>query len=116
MWTRNITLKSIATYLNGYIHALHDNNLIRVMQPDSFQDWITNKLDFRESTTSWTNKILAITIIGLNPKSVHWNDFNSNVTKGIHRDSIKNFYELLKTYKKDYLKHQILKEMKLIII
>jgi hypothetical protein len=99
MWTGELTLKSIRTFINGYSCALHKYEIIDFNKKDepNFHDWTAKKLGFYESTAGWQNMILAVTI-GLNPKEIKWENYDSNVTKEQHEKSIKNFYELLEEY------------------
>lgn len=99
LWTGQYTLKGLHTYLAGYEHAVRDNNLRRQEDEDvePFFDWIANKLGFYESTAGWANMILAVTI-GLDPKHLDWNNYDSKVTREQHDLSFKKFYELLEEY------------------
>ncbi|OUS02644.1 hypothetical protein A9Q86_02940 [Flavobacteriales bacterium 33_180_T64] len=99
LWTGEINLKSISIFLNGYSLALHEHDILQspVELEINFHDWIANKLGFYESTSGWNNMILAITI-GLNPKNIKWENYDSKVTNEQHEMSIKKFYELLEEF------------------
>ncbi|MCD2259122.1 hypothetical protein [Psychroserpens luteolus] len=99
MWTGETSLKSIRIFLNGYSIALREHNILQSSEEleINFHDWIANKLGFYESTSGWPNMILAVTI-GLNPKSIKWENYDSKVTKEQHEKSIKKFYELLEEF------------------
>lgn len=98
MWTGENTLKSIGIFLTGYYSALLENNLIgNSNSEESFHNWVADKLGFYESTAGWGNMILAVTI-GLNPKKISWENFDSEVDKNQHEMSIRKFYELLEEF------------------
>lgn len=99
MWTGELTLKSIRTFLNGYSFALHEHKLFDLndQSEPNFHDWTANKLDFYESTAGWQNMILAVTI-GLDPKILNWENYDSQITKEQHEMSIRKFYELLEEF------------------
>ncbi len=102
MWTGELTLKSIRTFLDGYSFALIENKLIEQDESNdpNFHDWIANKLGFRESTAGWHNMILAYTI-GLDPNNIQWEEYDSGISKELHEKSIKRFYTLLDEFVKD---------------
>lgn len=102
MWTGELSLKSIRTFIDGYSFALYEHNLIESDEDNgaNFHDWVANKLGFYESTAGWQNMILAVTI-GLNPKSIKWENYDSSVTKKQHENSIRKFYELLEEFVKE---------------
>ncbi len=99
MWTGELTLKSIRTFLDGYSCALFDHKIIGLNKRDepNFHDWTAHKLGFYESTAGWQNMILAVTI-GLDPNNIEWENYDSQVTKEQHEMSIKKFYELFEEY------------------
>ncbi len=101
MWTGELTLKSIRTFLDGYSFALHEHKLNELdnHEEPNFHDWVASKLGFNESTAGWQNMILAVSI-GLDPKTIEWEDYDSMVTKDQHEKSIKLFYELLEEFMK----------------
>ena len=100
MWTGELSLKSIRTFLDGYWYALNEHQLVETEIELNFHDWIANKLGFYESTAGWQNMILAVTI-GLNPKTIEWEDYDSEVTKEQHEQSIRKFYELVEEFVKE---------------
>lgn len=102
MWTGELSLKSIRTFLDGYTFALYQHNLINTEKENelNFHDWVANKLGFYESTAGWQNMILAVTI-GLEPKTIRWENYDSEVTKEQHETSIRKFYELLEEFVKE---------------
>ena len=99
LWTGDIRLKSIRTFLDGYSYALYENNLNNSTNSEelNFHDWVANKLGFNESTAGWHNMILAVTM-GLDPKKMEWKNYDSEVTVNEHKESIKLFYKLLEEY------------------
>ena len=100
MWTGELSLKSIRTFIDGYSFALSEYQLIETNEKElNFHDWVANKLGFYESTAGWQNMILAVTI-GLDPKTIRWENYDSEVTKEQHEKSIRKFYELLEEFVK----------------
>ena len=99
MWTGELSLKSIRTFLEGYSCALHDHNLITSNHKEglNFHDWVAHKLGLSSSSAGWQNMILAITL-GLDPNTVSWENYDAEVTKEQHERSIRMFYELLEEY------------------
>ena len=102
MWTGELSLKSIRTFLDGYSYALDQHKIINPDKEDelNFHDWVANKLGFYESTAGWQNMILAVTI-GLDPKSIRWENYDLEVTKEQHETSVRKFYELLEEFVKE---------------
>lgn len=99
LWTGANTLQSIRTFLDGYSYALYEHS-ISIVSDDSeldFHNWVAKKLGFYESTAGWQNMILAVSL-GLNPKKIKWENYDSVVTKQQHEKSIQKFYELLEEY------------------
>lgn len=100
MWTGELSLKSIRTFIDGYSFALSEHQLIETNEKElNFHDWVANKLGFYESTAGWQNMILAVTI-GLDPKTIRWENYDYEVTKEQHEKSIRKFYELLEEFVK----------------
>lgn len=101
MWTGELSLKSIRTFLGGYTFALYEYKLIDLDEnkEEDFHDWVANKLGFDESTAGWQNMILAVSI-GLDPKEIDWDNYDLEVTKEQHEKSIRKFYELLEEFVK----------------
>jgi len=99
MWTGELSLKSIRTFLDGYSFALQEHRLIKPYEENeqNFHDWVAEKLGFDESTSGWQNMILAATL-GLNTKSIKWEGYDSQVSKEQHEKSITKFYELLEEF------------------
>lgn len=99
MWTGEHTLKSIRIFSEGYSVALCENEIMDLSNQSSlnFNDWIANRLGFSESTAGWQNMILAVTL-GLNPKRIEWENYDSDVTYDQHIKSIEKFYELLEEF------------------
>ncbi|WP_367388438.1 hypothetical protein [Lewinella sp. LCG006] len=99
MWTGELTLKSIKTFLDGYSFALYEHKLtdLKKQSEPNFHDWTAKKLGFYESTAGWQNMILAVAI-GLNPKTIKWENYDPQVTKEQHEMSIRKFYELLEDF------------------
>ena len=99
MWTGELTLKSIRTFLDGYSYAFIENKLDDQSGSNEldFHDWIAAKLGFNESTAGWQNMILAYTI-GLDPKNIRWEAYDIGISKELHEKSIKQFYALLEEY------------------
>ena len=99
MWTGELSLKSIRTFLSGYSYALEEYNLDeeQIVDQPNFHDWVAEKLGFFESTPGWANMILAVTI-GLNPKKIDWTNYDLSVTKEQHKKSIQKFYLLLEEF------------------
>lgn len=103
MWTGDVSLRSIHTYLSGYEHALSDLKVIpsSLAAPDPFFDWVANKLGYYESTAGWANMILAYSM-GFEPRQISWNEFlEAPVTKDNHLKSIELFYQLLEAYRQE---------------
>lgn len=102
MWTGELTLKSMKTFLDGYAYALIEHALMdqnKLTEP-SFHDWVANRLGFRESTAGWHNMILAHTL-GLDPKKIRWENYDSDVSNELHEASIRQFYLLLDEFMKE---------------
>ncbi len=100
MWIGDETLKSLSSCLCGYYYALIDYELIKKkpqQEEPNFHHWVANKLGFYESAAGWPNMILAVTL-GLNPQTISWNGYATNVTREQHKLSIKRFYELLEEF------------------
>lgn len=99
MYTGEYTLKSIRIFLEGYSFSLRENEIMDLSNQSSpnFNDWIANRLGFSESTAGWKNMILAVTL-GLNPKNIEWENYDSYVTHDEHIKSIEKFYELLEEF------------------
>lgn len=98
MWTGELGLKSIRTFIDGYRFALSERQVTFLDQ--DFNDWVAHKLGFGESTAGWQNMILAVTL-GLHPKTLKWENYDADVTKEQHEKSISKFYELLEEYMTD---------------
>lgn len=102
MYTGELSLKSIHTFLQGYSMALQQHQLLEIDNPTSFHDWVAQKLGFYESTAGWANMILATTL-DLNPATISWEDyFTLTVSKAQHQQSIELFYQLLEEYKNNH--------------
>lgn len=99
LWTGENSLQSIRTFLDGYSLALNEYKIPNKSDDVelNFHNWIAKKLGFFESTAGWQNMILAVTL-GLNPKKIKWEDYDSKVTKQQHEKSIQKFYEMLEEY------------------
>lgn len=97
LWTGELSLQSIRTYLDGYTMALHQNKLLAITGEPNFHDWVAHKLGFYESTAGWHNMILAITL-GFNPKQIEWEDYAKEATKKQQLQAIQHFYELLEIF------------------
>jgi len=98
MWLSQNTLKSYHSFLMGYSCALHEYEIKENFGISfEFMEWTANKLGYFESTAGWANMILASTL-GLNPKKTTWENYDANVTKEEHLNSVKKFYELLDEY------------------
>lgn len=95
MWTGELSLKSIRTFIDGYRFALSERQSTLIDQ--DFNDWVAHKLGFGESTAGWQNMILAVTL-SLHPKTLKWENYDADVTKEQHEKSISKFYELLEEY------------------
>ncbi|WP_288341165.1 hypothetical protein [uncultured Roseivirga sp.] len=103
MWTGELSLKSIRTFIDGYSFALHEHKMIDLDEDneENFHDWLAKKLGFYESTAGWQNMILAVTI-DLDPKNIKWDNYDSSVTKEQHENTIRKFYELLEEFVKEH--------------
>ncbi len=101
MWTGENSLKSIKTFLDGYLFALEEYGILKSENKIeiSFNDWIAEKLGFYESTAGWPNMILAVTL-GLNPKKINWENYDKGASKEQHEESIRKFYELYEEFVK----------------
>ncbi|GAA3514957.1 hypothetical protein GCM10022393_31130 [Aquimarina addita] len=98
MWLSEVTLKSYDSFLMGYSCAIREYKIKENFGITfDFMEWTANKLGYFESTAGWANMILASTI-GLNPKEIRWENYNTNVTKEQHQNSVKKFYELIDEY------------------
>ena len=102
MWTGEITLKSIHTYLSGYYQALVDQKAVsKPHTADSFHDWVAKRLGYFESTAGWTNMITAYSL-GLDSKNISWENFSKTSLSEEHHDkSIRIFYVLLEEFKNE---------------
>ena len=100
MWTGENSLRSMATYVQGYKDALGDNNLIAETDlDDPFFDWVAGKLGYFESTAGWANMILAYSL-GFDPRLIEWEQFLARPVSGQeHSRSIELFYNLLDEFK-----------------
>jgi len=101
MWISEVTLKSYNSFLTGYSCALNEYNIKEDIGISfEFMEWIAKKLGYFESTAGWANMILAATI-GLNPKSIKRKNYDVNVTKEQHLNSVNKFYQFIEEYIKE---------------
>ena len=102
MWSGEVTLQSIRSYVSGYYHALIDNNIVQPSNlVDPFFHWVAERLGYYESTAGWANMILAH-CTGCNPNDINWEEFLATpVTKEQHLKSVNLFYELVEQYKSE---------------
>ena len=103
MWTGEISLKSIHTYLSGYYHALSDNSITQQPNDDElFFDWVAKKLGYYESTAGWANMILAH-CMEFEPRNIKWEKvFDTPVSAEQHLKSVSLFYKLLDEFKDEH--------------
>ncbi|MCW9016555.1 MAG: hypothetical protein OQJ89_06310, partial [Kangiellaceae bacterium] len=94
MYVGEVSLYSLMTYLHGYEMAMRDAEVEDESQPkfQDFHEFVRSHYGYFESTAGWARMILAVTI-GLNPKNVSWEGFDSDVTYEQHVESVKTFYE-----------------------
>ena len=98
MWLGECTLKAFCTFLMGYQSSLVDRGFDDDILPSyEFFEWVKDKLGYYESTAGWANMILASTM-GLNPKTIKWEDYDKEVSIEQHLSSIKKFYELVEEF------------------
>lgn len=102
MFTGELSLRSIHTFLQGYSMALDQHQLLKSPDTFSFNEWVAQQLGFKESTAGWANMILAVTL-GLEPTTISWEECLAlPVSKEQHQQSIKLFYQLLEDYKNNH--------------
>ena len=103
MFVDEVTLKGIRTLTCGYEMAMRDANVQNGSSPafHEFHEYVREIYGYRESTAGWPNMILAV-ILGLNPKTISWEKYDSGVTENQHKDSIEEFYRLLDNFRGTY--------------
>lgn len=100
MYMSDITLNHFMTYLFGYEMAMRNVGIKDMSKPkfQGFHEFVKEKYGYFESTAGWANMILAATI-GLSPKNIRWENYDINVTREQHLESIKTFYSLINEYR-----------------
>lgn len=103
MYTGEMTLQGIITYMNGYSLALHDvGYLNEKFNEISFTDFVAKKLGHSSSVAGVVNMILAYDC-GISPKEINWDEFlKQTKTEEQHKNSIQTFYKLLDEYMETY--------------
>jgi hypothetical protein len=100
MYIGDVTLKNLSIYLNGFNMAMINAEVKDISNPDfySFNNFIKEKFGYSEPTAGWANMILAVSI-GLTPKNVIWENYDTAITDEQHIESVKLFYKLLHEFR-----------------
>jgi hypothetical protein len=87
-------------FLGGYQMAMQHAGIEEVSEPpfQGFHDWVATRLGFFESTAGWSNMLMAVTL-GLNPKSIRWENYDASATQETHKQALDTFFTLLDQYR-----------------
>lgn len=100
MYVGEIDLNYINSFIWGYEMAMDDAGVEDVSRPEfrKFHEFVRAKYNYYESTAGWANMIKAV-VLGLNPETVCWEGYDSEMTIEQQKQALSKFYELLDEFK-----------------
>ncbi|WP_020407215.1 hypothetical protein [Hahella ganghwensis] len=100
MYTGEVSLASLNTFLCGYQMAMDGVGAVDIASPGfgGFFEWAARKHGCRPSSFGWGNLVLAISV-GDNPHEVKWEGYAESISFEQHKESVELFYKLLDEYR-----------------